>query len=139
MKILINEGTENIKFGACVDEFVKHMGEPDYIEKIDDFNEEDSMAYIYDKSQCIAFFEGLNVKELIILETKSPEILLFGEKIYGKDDIYIIKLMKDHQFEILDTEMTEWGDKRISFDEANIDFYFEDGKLTTVNWGRQPV
>ncbi|MDZ7775094.1 MAG: hypothetical protein U5L09_05500 [Bacteroidales bacterium] len=43
--------------------------------------------------------------------------------------------MKQNGFEELDTEMLTWGGQRLSFEDANMDFYFEDDKLTAVNWG----
>ena len=47
----------------------------------------------------------------------------------------IIDLMMANGFEEIDEDEEEWGEKRISFDEALIDFYFESDELVTVNWG----
>jgi len=35
----------------------------------------------------------------------------------------------------VDEDTEEWGEKRLSFDEALIDFYFENEEMVTVNWG----
>jgi hypothetical protein len=35
-----------------------------------------------------------------------------------------------------DIENESWGERRISFPEANIDFFFEDNSLTTITFGK---
>jgi len=35
-----------------------------------------------------------------------------------------------------ETEVQEWGEKRLSFDELNIDFYFEKNILSSINYGK---
>ena len=35
-----------------------------------------------------------------------------------------------------ETEVHEWGEKRLSFDELNIDFYFEKNSLSSINYGK---
>ena len=93
------------------------------------------MAYIFDNQNLIAFFEGSDSLLLTILETKDPQVTLYGKKIFEMDESAIRKLMKLNGFEELDTEMLTWGGQRLSFEDANMDFYFEDDKLTAINWG----
>ena len=35
---------------------------------------------------------------------------------------------------LYETEQHDWGEKRLSFDEAHIDFYFEKNKLISINY-----
>ncbi|MGM0565781.1 MAG: hypothetical protein ACQESX_03380 [Bacteroidota bacterium] len=135
LEILPQKGLGNIVFNNSIDVTVQKLGQPDHIEEIDGLDDENSMAYFYDKYHLIAFFEGLDNMVLTILETKDPNITLFGEKVFDLDENEIHKLMKDHGYEEIDTEMVTWGGKRISFEEANMDFYFENDKLTAINWG----
>jgi pyruvoyl-dependent arginine decarboxylase (PvlArgDC) len=46
----------------------------------------------------------------------------------------IIELMKDNGYSEIYAEEQEWGEKLLSFEDALIDFYFEDKNLVTVNW-----
>jgi hypothetical protein len=46
--------------------------------------------------------------------------------------------MINQGFKEIDAENLPWGGKRISFEDANIDFYYEDDKLTAINWGIVP-
>ena len=43
--------------------------------------------------------------------------------------------MKEHKYILTDSEKQEWGEKRLSFDEAGLDCYYENGRLTSINFG----
>ena len=135
LEILPQRGLGDILFNKSIDRTVQKLGQPDHIEEIDGLDDENSMAYFYDKYHLIAFFEGFDNMVLSILETKNPDVTLFGEKVFDMDEIGIHKMMKDHGYEEIDSEILTWGGKRISFEEANMDFYFENSKLTAINWG----
>jgi len=135
LEILPQRGLGDILFSKSIDRTVQKLGQPDHIEEIDGLDDENSMAYFYDKYHLIAFFEGFDNMVLSILETKNPDVTLFGEKVFDMDEIGIHKMMKDHGYEEIDSEILTWGGKRISFEEANMDFYFENSKLTAINWG----
>ena len=32
--------------------------------------------------------------------------------------------------------MHEWGEKRVTYEDLNIDFYFENNKLAAINYGK---
>lgn len=134
-EIRIKKGYRTLLFGVTIDSAVSILGKPDEIEELDGLEDDTSMAYIYAKNNLIAFFEGMENKILTILETRNTDSTLFGEKIFDKDEIQIHELMKNNGFQELDTEMLTWGGKRMTFDDANMDFYFENNKLTSVNWG----
>lgn len=134
-EIKISKGLDGLQFGKSIDYTVQQLGQPDHIEELEGMDEENSIAYIYDDLHLILFFEGIYDRFLTIIETKDPETTLFGQKVFEMDEIAIHKLMKDNQYEELDTEVLTWGGKRVSFEDANIDFYFEDNQLSAVNWG----
>ena len=46
----------------------------------------------------------------------------------------IIELFKQHAFPLSETEQHSWGEKRLSFDAAFADLYFEKGKLVSINF-----
>ena len=47
----------------------------------------------------------------------------------------IIELFKSKGINVFETEVHEWGEKRLTFDDTNIDFYFEKNKLSSINYG----
>jgi hypothetical protein len=137
-KISIKKGLGNLQFGIDIDEMVKLLGQPDHIEEFEAFDNGTSMAYMYDQLNLVAFFEGIDNKVLTILETKDPAAVLFDRKVFEMDEFQIQDLMINQGFKEIDAENLPWGGKRISFEDANIDFYYEDDKLTAINWGIFP-
>lgn len=137
-EIKIRQGYGPLFFGSSIDFAVNILGNPDHIEELEGFDEDTSMAYMYDSNNLIAFFEGIDNKILTILEIKDPDSTLYGKKVFKMNEIEIHQLMKDKGFQELETEMLTWGGKRITFEDANVDFYFEDDRLTSINWGMMP-
>jgi hypothetical protein len=64
---------------------------------------------------------------------------LWGQKIFDLKEKQIIELFKANGITKHESEQHEWGEKRISFDEANIDFYFEKNKLVSINYGKSTL
>jgi hypothetical protein len=69
------------------------------------------------------------------VEVDNEETLLFGKKLFSLNEQQLIDLMKEHNYTLTDTEKQDWGEKRLSFDEAGLDCYFENGKMSSVNFG----
>lgn len=65
----------------------------------------------------------------------NPEISLFGEKVFELSENEIIDLMKKNGYNDIDTDIEENGEKRLSFEDGMIDFFFDDDSLLAVNWG----
>jgi hypothetical protein len=69
------------------------------------------------------------------VEVDSEDTLLFNKKIFLLKERELIDLMKEHKYILTDSEKQEWGEKRLSFDEAGLDCYYENGRLTSINFG----
>jgi hypothetical protein len=69
------------------------------------------------------------------VETDHPGCTLFGKKVFDLPEKEVIELMKEKGYEVAETEIDETGEKRISYDDALIDFFYNEGELTAVNWG----
>ena len=48
----------------------------------------------------------------------------------------IVKLMVDNQYFEQDVDNEDWGERRVTFGEGNIDFYFEDDELISAIIGQ---
>lgn len=46
----------------------------------------------------------------------------------------IVELFKSKGLLHYETKQHDWGEKRLSFDEVDIDFYFEKNKLISLNY-----
>ncbi|MPL72249.1 hypothetical protein SDC9_18030 [bioreactor metagenome] len=137
MEILLLEGLNELKFGDSPQTVENTLGKPLEIENLGDEADEDldTILWNYDKEGLTVFFEGKNNHVLSCFETDNEEVTLFGKKIFGLNEQEITSLMKENGLSQIDSDEEEWGERRVSFDEGLIDFYFQDGKLVTVNWG----
>ncbi|HOI88270.1 MAG TPA: hypothetical protein PLV51_10455 [Lentimicrobium sp.] len=137
MEILLLEGLNDLKFGDAPENVEKVLGKPQETESLaEEADEElDTILWSYDKIGLTVFFEGKNNHVLSCFETDNREAVLFGKKVFEMNEQEITALMNANELTQVDTEEEEWGERRVSFDEGLIDFYFQDGNLVTVNWG----
>lgn len=140
MEVLLLEGLNDLKFGDTPATVEKTLGKPQETKKLSDEGEQiddelDTILWEYDNEGLTIFFEGKNNHVLSCFETDNANTTLFGKKVFEMSEQEIVDLMKENGLTQMDTEEEEWGEKRVSFDEGLIDFYFQDGELITVNWG----
>lgn len=137
LEIGLLDGLDELKFGDNPETVKNLLGEPIEIEDIGEEVDEDldTILWSYDELGLTVFFEGKNNHVLSCFETDNEETTLFGKKIFSLGENEIIELMKENGLTMIDSEEEEWGEKRVSFDEALIDFYFQKNELVTVNWG----
>ena len=130
------KGYGEIPFGMTLDETVKLLNMPDFYEELSDMEETGnrSIYYEYDELQTNIYFEGITKSVVACFETENDSATLYGKKIFDLKKDQVIDLMKANGFKEMEEE-TEDGELRISFDEAMIDFFFEDDKMTAVSWG----
>ena len=83
------------------------------------------------------FFDHAHQKSFTCAEIDNHSALLWECKIFELKENEIIALFREKGFYNNDEEKHEWGEKRLSFDDAMIDFYFENGKMTSINFGIQ--
>ena len=130
------EGYGEIPFGMTLDETVKLLNMPDFYEELGDMEETGnrSIFYEYEEIQTNIYFEGITKSVAACFETENEEATLYGEKVFELNKETIIDLMKQHGFMELEEE-TEDDELRVSFEDALIDFFFEDDMLVAVSWG----
>ena len=130
------KGYGEIPFGMTLDETVKILGMPDFYEELSDMEETGnrSIFYEYEELETNIYFEGVTKSVVACFETENEEATLYGEKVFNLNKEAIIVLMKEHGFKELEEE-NEDDELRVSFEDALIDFFFEDEMLTAVSWG----
>ncbi len=133
------EGFGELEFGANKKEVIKYFGEPDEDEIFSDEEEGDTLVCHFWGKDISAFFENLANPVLINLETDNPDATLFGKHIFTLKEAEVKELMIANGYSEIDEELMESEDfdneKRVSFDDAMIDFFFEEEMLTAVSWG----
>ena len=107
------------------------FGAPDDTELLDEIENCCAIVWHY-WDVGISFFFDENDEQRF----SSVEIELWGLPVFTLTEKRVIELFKSNGILLYETELQEWGERRLSFDNENIDFYFEKNKLTSVNYGR---
>lgn len=132
--INIKKGIDNILFGMPVEEVVALIGTADEVENIENAADEPTTVLRYNERGITLFFEGEN-PVLACADLADEESTLFGEKVFDMDESQIVALMLKNGYSEQDIDDEDWGERRVSFPEGNIDFYFDEGELVSIILG----
>jgi len=130
------KGYGEIPFGMTLDEVVKKLNMPEFYEELGDMEETGNRTIYYEYEELLTniYFEGVTKSVVACFETENDEATLYGEKVFELDKETIIDLMQEHGFKELEEEMED-DELRVSFEDALIDFFFDDDVLMAVSWG----
>lgn len=128
------KGYGDLQFGMLIDDVVAFLGQPTEQEEIDSAYEDESHIFVldYEELDSSLYFEGSTEQRLTNFYTLNRKSELFGAKIFDLNKEEIIELMKQNGYDDY-VEDIEDGDC-ISYDELNLDFYFDDNQLVEVFW-----
>ncbi|MBP7850379.1 MAG: hypothetical protein KA053_08890 [Lentimicrobiaceae bacterium] len=137
--ILPIEGMPDLEFGITADKVAKKLGDPEETELLEEDEEffTPTLIWHYPEIGLSFFFEG-EEHELTSIESDNHDTLLFGAKVFSLNKAQIIELMRANGYEDEEQELEAWGEDRVSFEDALIDFYFAGDQLVTVDWGIIP-
>ena len=135
LTINIKQGLGDIRFQMPVEEVVSLMGTADEVENIDNAADEPTTVLHYNDMGITMFFEGEN-PVLACIDVSNDECTIFGKEIFNMDERQIVALMVSNNYTEHDVDDEDWGERRISFPEGNIDFFLEDGELTSIIIGQ---
>lgn len=131
-------GIGTLKFGASMSEVEKHFGKPEEVEKVEGETDYKTTVWHYWDRGFSLFFDEEEKNNFTCVEIDNEEALLWDKQVFNMNEEEIKALFKSKGFTEIDTEEEEWGEKRISYDDAVVDMYFEDGELTSINYGVFP-
>jgi hypothetical protein len=129
-------GLSQLAFGSNMAEAELAFGKPEETELLDDIDDCQATVWHYWDSGFTLFFDEHDNQHFNCAEIDHPDTVLWGQAIFKLNEKQVIELFKKKGFSRYETEQQEWGEKRLSFDDANIDFYFEKNKLCSINYGR---
>lgn len=138
LEIKPRQGLSQLRFGVTRSEAEKYFGKPEDIEHIDDIKDYKSIVWHYWKYGFSLFFDDRLQNTFSCVEIDEGDALLWGLPVFKMTEKKIIKLFKAKNFTEIDAEEHEWGEKRISFDDAIVDLYFEKEKLKSINYCAPP-
>ncbi len=134
MNILIKEGVGDIRFKMPVEDVVAAMGTADEVENIENAADEPTTVLHYNELGMTLFFEGEN-PELACIDICNEECTLFGHEVFDLDERAVVQLMVENGYVEQDVDEEDWGERRVSFPQGNVDFYFDEGELVSVILG----
>ncbi len=117
-----------------VEEIITVFGNADEVEEIDNAADEPTTVLHYNELGITLFCEDENPM-LACIDVDNEDCTLFGKKVFDMTERDIVKLMVSNNYTEQDADEEDWGERRISFPEANIDFYFDKGELTSIILG----
>ncbi|MBR6048697.1 MAG: hypothetical protein IKP83_00860 [Bacteroidales bacterium] len=135
LTVKIKKGLGDLEFGMPVEDVVKLMGTADEVENIDNAADESTTVLRYNDEGLTLFCEGDN-PILACIDVCNEDCTLFGEHVFEMDEREIVALMVKNKFTEQDVDEEDWGERRVSFPEGNIDFYFDDTELMSVIIGQ---
>ena len=134
MTIEIKKGIGDLHFKMPVEDVVALLGKADEVENIDNAADEPTTVLHYDDLGLTLFFEGEN-PELACIDVSNEECTLFGAEIFDLGERQIVDLMVKNNFAEQDVDEEDWGERRVSFPEGNIDFYIDEDELVSIVMG----
>jgi len=135
-EIILLQGFCGLNFGADTQSATAVFGEPEEIQNLnDEILGNRSLVYHYWSMGYSLFFDENKDQRFCSVEIDNRESKLFQVKIFNLREKEMIVLMKDNGFSMTDTEVHQWGEKRVSFDTAGLDCYYENNRLVSLNFG----
>lgn len=136
-EIKIGKGLNTILFGISKATLKNQLGQPT---EIDSYNAGDDDEYLteawhYDEYEISASFDEEDDWRLTTLSTSSPIATLNGKKVMGMSITEIQELVAPLELGEGEIEDMEEDQTLLSFIDSSLNFWFEDGKLSEVQWG----
>jgi len=135
LEIVPKKGFGEINFGDTSEKVITLLGQPEDVDNIEDVDGFNTVVLFYYEQGITIFFEGREKSVVACIETENPDSIMYGKTIFNMTEEDIIALMAVKGFEVAEIEMETTGERRISYDDAMIDFFFLDGDLVFINWG----
>ena len=137
LQILLKKGLGDVHFG-CTPEVIRSVyGEPDEVEELESAIDGvvESIVWNYPDDGLNFFFDAANGEPtLSTIESDNLETVLFNSRIFNITRDSVVELMNENGFKDLEEDDETWGEHRVTFEDAQIDFYFADQELTLVSW-----
>jgi len=134
LEIKPKQGLGELEFGEIPENVTRLIGEPQSAEEISTDDDLKTTILTFENGITV-FLEGLIEPVVSNLDIDNKEAVLFGKKVFEMDESAILALMAENGFTIIEKEEEEWGETRVTFEDALLDFYFVEGKVAAISWG----
>ena len=125
----------NFPFGSSTKDAELFFGTSEETEIIDGMDGSSSLVWHYWEKGFSLFFDRLQTEKFCCVEVDNSVHLIFdGIHLFTLGEKELKNELSKKGYKDLEEEQHEWGEKRITFDDAMADFYFENGKLISINY-----
>lgn len=128
-------GLGDLLFGEIPENLTKILGQPESVEDIKTDDDLKTTILSFPEKGLTVFLEGLVEPIVSNFDVDNKTATLFGVRIFEKSEDEAKQLLLDNGYSLFEEDEEEWGERRLSCEDALMDFYFIDGKLQAVNFG----
>jgi len=122
-------GLGDILFGEIPENLTKMMGQPESVEDIRTDDDLKTTILSFPEKGITVFLEGLVEPIVSNFDVDNKAATLFGVNVFEKSEAEVKLLMETNGYAQFEEDEEEWGERRLSSDDALMDFYFVEGKL----------
>ena len=134
LEIKIKEGLGDLRFGMTEEQIKAIMSRPDEVEHIENAADEPTTVMHYNDHGITLFLED-EPQVLACIDLANEQCTLFGKEVFDLNERELVKLMVANDLTEQDVDQEDWGERRVSFPQGNIDFYFANGEMTSIIMG----
>jgi len=136
LEIKPKAGLGALAFGVEYKTLLEYLDKPEDIETLEDEDEFSTLVLHYWDKRLTVFLEGVEKQTISCFEIENDQALLYGHWAFNLTEAEVIRIMEENGYVQIDIADEEWGERRVSFEDAMTDFFFDkEGKLISVNWG----
>ena len=139
--IKIGNGLGDVVFGSNKEKLKYLLGEPSEVDNYNASGEEDGYlteAWHYDEHEFSVSFDEEDNWKLTTISISSPEATFNGNQLIGKEMDDVLRFFNNEEFgenELDDLSDEGIDQKLVSYLRASLNLWFEDGKLSEIQWG----
>ena len=138
--VKIGSGLGDIPFGISREKLIDLLGDPTETDQYSAVEDEDYVteSWHYDEHEFSVSFDEEDNWRLTTIAISSDEALLNDTALIGKDKASVIEILKTFNLGEMESEDISAdidNSELLSFVESSINFWFEDGVLSEIQWG----
>lgn len=136
LNILPVTGLDILPFGKTQQDCLNLLGAPSKEQVLEEpILDTQHLVLHYDELDLSLYFNLQAGNTLCSFECANPLTQISSQPVFQLDEKGLSTFMKSIGFPLSETEQTTWGEKRLGFDEAGIDAFFENKRLNLLQCG----